>query len=218
MEVLERFLNENQTINEFKKVLWIYDFWGKLTEGKSERKVLEFAEIKNGIAVLDVACGTGEMLEKVVKLNPDGQNSGIDLSPDMVGKARKKLTKIGSWHFNLQQGSALDLPFPDNSQDLLINSYMVDLLPVDRFDKVAEEFYRVLKPRGKIVMSTFSFGTKKVHRFWFWMAKRFPALLTGCRPVSFKQYLTKAGFEIVKDVEISQNTFPSQVLMALKKR
>lgn len=216
MNILERKLDETKTKNGFKKVLWVYDFWGHLTESKAAKYALQLAGIKNGNSVLDVACGTGEMLEKVVKINSDGKNVGIDLSPDMLNKAREKLNKRHKGRFELHNGSALNLAFPDNSFDILINNYMVDLLPQETFIKIATEFYRVLKPNGIIVMSTFSFGTKRIHRFWYWVAKRYPDLLTGCRPVSFKEYLVKAGFEIENELEVSQNTFPSQIIKARK--
>jgi ubiquinone/menaquinone biosynthesis C-methylase UbiE len=216
MKVLERDFDESRIKKEFKQVVWMYDLWGWLTERKATLKVLKLAEINNGISILDVACGTGEMLQKMVKLNPDGKNIGIDLSSDMLIKAKERLNKLKSGNFDLQEGNVLSLDFPDNSFDLLINNYMVDLMPVETFDKIAAEFYRVLKPDGKLVMSTFSFGTKSIHRFWFWVAKQFPRLLTGCRPVSFKDYLVEAGFEIEQEMEISQNTFPSQIIKAGK--
>ena len=216
MKTLERNLDEAKTKKEFKQVLWVYDFWGWLTERKAARNVLKLADIKNGAAVLDVACGTGEMLENIVALNPDGKNIGIDLSPDMLTKAREKLNKAAKGNFELHEGSVLKLDFPENSFDILINNYMVDLMPLETFDTIANEFFSVLKPNGIIVISTFSFGTKKIHRFWYWVAKRFPGLLTGCRPVSFKSHLIKAGFKIEKDMEISQNTFPSEVIKARK--
>lgn len=213
MKILERDLDETRTKKESKKALWIYDFWGWLTERKAARNALKFADIKNGSAILDVACGTGEMLKKIVKLNPDGENIGIDISPDMLNKAREKLNE-GT--FELREGNALNLDFPDNSFDILINNYMVDLMPMETFDKIANEFFRVLKPNGKIVVTTFSFGTKRIHRFWYWVAKQFPYILMGCRPVSFKKSLIKAGFEIEKNIEVSQNTFPSQIIKARK--
>ncbi len=54
------------------------------------------------------------------------------------------------------------------------------------------------------------------NKFWLWVAQKIPYLLTGCRPVSFKENLIKAGFTIEKSVEISQNTFPSEVIKAKK--
>lgn len=216
MKVLERHFDASATKKEFRQVLRFYDLWGRLTERKAAKIVLQSAQIQDGSRILDVACGTGELLEKIISLNPNGENTGIDLSPDMLDKARKKLSKHSRGNFNLQEGNALEMPFDDHSFDLLINNYMVDLLPENTFDQVASEFYRVLKPGGKVVMSTFSFGTKKIHWFWYWTAKHFPKLLTECRPVAFGNYLARAGFNIETIREISQNTFPSQVITATK--
>jgi len=47
-------------------------------------------------------------------------------------------------------------------------------------------------------------------------SKKISELLTGCRPVSFKENLIKAGFRIEKKLEISQNTFPSEIIKARK--
>jgi hypothetical protein len=62
-----------------------------------------------------------------------------------------------------------------------------------------------------------SFGTKRVHKFWYWIAKNIPDILTGCRPVTFKGHLEKAGFVILEDYQISQNTFPSEVIKSFKR-
>ncbi len=216
MEVLNRKLDKKNTISSYKKVVWFYDFWSWLTESKAAKYVIELADINNGQTILEVACGTGVVFEKIVNRNPDGKNIGIDLSPHMLEKAKQRLKTNKSVNFELKEGDALQLDFADKTFDTLINNFMVDLMPADTFDKIAAEFYRVTKPNGKIIISTFSFGKKKVNKFWLWIAKKFPALLTGCRPVSFKETLTKAGFKIEKDIEISQNTFPSEIIKARK--
>jgi len=213
---LTRKLDEKNTQKSYKKVAWFYDVWSQLTESKAAKYVIEFADIKDHSTVLEVACGTGIVFEKIVKLNPNGKNIGIDLSPDMLKKAEKRMENIRNHHWELREGNALALDVADNSIDILINNFMIDLMPADTFDKIADEFFRVLKPNGIIVISTFSFGKKKVNKFWFWIAQRFPGLLTGCRPVSVKENLINAGFEIEKDVEISQNTFPSEIIKARK--
>ena len=104
----------------------------------------------------------------------------------------------------------------DNTFDILINNFMVDLMPQEYFDKIAREFHRVLKPQGTLIVATFSCGKKKINQFWLWIAKHFPGLLTGCRPVSFKGNVVQAGFTIEADPEISQNTFPSEIIKARK--
>lgn len=216
MKTLPRNFNESRVKKDFKEVLWMYDLWGRFTERKAAAKVILLADIKNGISILDVACGTGKLLENIIQNNPDGKNVGIDLSPAMLQKAEKRLNKLNQPNLELQEGNAMNLEFPDNYFDTLVNNYMVDLLPEDTFQKIADEFFRVLKPGGVLVMSTFSFGTKGIHKFWYWLAKRFPKLLTGCRPVSFEPYLIRAGFQIKDKMEVSQNTFPSQIIKAEK--
>lgn len=215
METLERTLNREKTKTSFKDVVWIYDFWGRLTESRATRKVIELAAVEDGKKVLEMACGTGVVFEQIVRKNPNGVNVGLDLSPSMLDKAKERLSKING-NFELKEGDALQIPYPDNSFDILVNNFMVDLMPVELFDKVAAEFYRVLKPGGAIAISTFSFGKKKVNRFWLWLARHFPDLLTGCRPVSFGAHLLNAGFKIEEDLEISQTTFPSEVIRARK--
>lgn len=94
MEILKRKLDNKKTKSSFKKVVWFYNFWSWLTESKAAKYVIELAEITDNTDILEVACGTGVVLEQVVKLNPNGKNIGVDLSPDMLKKAKKRLRKI----------------------------------------------------------------------------------------------------------------------------
>ena len=216
MEVLDRKFDITNVKKDFKKVAWFYDVWGRITESKAIEKVIEYAGIKGGEKVLEIACGTGVVLEKLIKSNRQGSTIGIDLSPSMLDKARKRLKNIVNADYELKEGNVLYLEFQNNTFDIVINNFMVDLMPEDTFEMIAAEFFRILKPGGIVVVSTFSFGTKKSNRFWFRIAKNFPDLLTGCRPVSFIKYLTRAGFVIREDIEVSQNTFPSEVIKAQK--
>ncbi len=215
MEVLKRILDNTEKKKSYKKVVWFYDFWSWLTESKAAKIVIDLAEIENGMEIIEIACGTGVVFEQIVMKNPDGLNIGIDLSPDMLSKARKRL-KNNAGKYELYEGDVLNLIYQDNSFDIIINNFMVDLMPLEFFNNIAQEFYRVLKPNGTIVISTFSFGKKKINRIWFWIAKKIPGLLTGCRPVSFRENLINAGFNIENVILISQNTFPSEIIKAKK--
>ena len=215
MKILERKADKAKVKESFKRVVWFYDFWSWLTESKAAKKVIDLAEISDGKKILEVACGTGVVFERIVRGNPHGENTGMDLSPDMLRKAKKRLRSVKG-NFELKEGDALDLEAEDNTFDIVINNFMVDLMPQEYFDKVAQEFHRVLKPRGILVISTFSFGEKRINRIWLWIAAHFPDLLTGCRPVSFKENLVNAGFSIERNFEISQNTFPAEIIKASK--
>lgn len=216
--VLSRYLSKEKTRKDYSKVAWFYDLWGLLTESKANKKLIELAQIKDGENILEVAVGTGKIFTKIVMNNQSGKNEGIDLSPSMLAYAAKKLEKFDKKSFNLQVGDAYEIPFNDNTFDLLINNYMLDLLPEKDFIKILNEFKRVLKPNGRIVISTMSFGVKWRNKFWHWLAKYFPNVLTGCRPISIHNYLEKTGFANIKTEQISQNTFPSEIIYAINQK
>ena len=216
METLKREFNKEATKKKFEKVVWIYNFWSWLTESKAANEVVKIADIKDYQQILEVACGTGVLFEKIVKLNPNGYSTGVDLTSGMIIKAKKRLSKLKNSNYSFLEGDIFNLNFPNDSFDIIINNFMIDLLPEEAFDKIAEVFFKLLKQNGVVVISTFSFGQKKINKFWIWIAKRFPDLLIGCRPVSFKKNLINAGFTIENEIEISQNTFPSQIIKAKK--
>ena len=215
--VLQRNYSPGRITNLYRRVAWYYDWWGALTESAASRRLLDLAAVTNGSQVLEVAVGTGKLFAKIAALNPSGHLEGIELSPDMLHRARQRLERsAANTSYQLQEADAYHLPFADNSFDYLFNAYMLDLLPVDDFPVLLQEFSRVLKPGGKLAIANFSSGKKKVNRIWYWLAKYAPALLTDCRPVQPELALPAAGFELLHLEEISQNTFPSAVLLARK--
>ena len=196
----------------YSKIAWAYDAWGCLTETKAARQALKMAGVQPGMNLLEVAVGTGRFFEELVKQNPDGMNIGMDLSSHMLKRARRRLRKFSKYH--LVRGSALQLPFADHQFNLIVCNYMMDLLPEEEFATVIREFKRVLQSPARVVVSYMAPGTKSVHRFWRWLAKAFPQLLTGCRPVSLQSDFADAGFQKIQIRKVSQNTFPSEVLKA----
>lgn len=217
--ILERSYSPQETRRQYARVAWFYDLWGRLTEDKAVDRLLELAEVEDGCAVLEVAVGTGRLFARLVEKNPAGRNEGIDLSSDMMDHARRRLARSPSAKAgHLMQGNAYALPFEDAGFDYLFNTYLVDLLPAADQLCVLGEFRRVLKPGGRLAIAVFSFGEKRVNRFWYWIAKHFPELLTGCRPVDVTPTLRHLGFRILHQEEISQNTFPSTIVIAEKPR
>lgn len=212
---LKREFDSKAIQKSFSRVYWFYDFWSDRTESKAAGWLIRNAGIKNNMNILDAGTGTGKILKRIAKLNPDGFNAGIDLSPDMLKIARKNLQKTGA-DFELSEASVYELPFPDRKFDLIFTNYVLDLLPEEDFEKILNEFKRVLKTQGTLFLSTMTFGRNHITRFWDMMARKFPSLLTGCRPVSLGNYLKKSGFEITRKEYIVQNTFPTEVIKAKK--
>ncbi len=215
-KLLNRKFSEKQVQDSYSKIAWFYDLWGLLTESKAAKKVIEIANIKDGQSILEVAVGTGQVFKEILKRNPGGKDNGIDISPSMLTRANKRISKLNHGNYILEIGNAYHLPFKDNSFDLVVNNFMIDLLPVNDFEKVISEFYRVLRPSGRAVISTMAFGQKWYNKCWHWIAKKIPDLLTGCRPVSIVNDLKEVGFQIEKIEQISQNTFPAEIIIAMK--
>lgn len=211
MKTLERQFDTIQTQKNYRNVAWFYNLWSRLTESEAAEKVIELAEINDGESVIELACGTGLVFKEVLKQNPNGRNLGVDLSLDMLNKAKKLIKKQKNQNYELRQGDVLNLKIKNESYDKLINNFMIDLMPEDKFDEIFSEFYRILKPNGVAVISVFSPGQKRINKFWVWVAKYIPKLLTDCRPVEIRQNLKEVGFTILEEIEISQNTFPSKV-------
>jgi len=214
--ILNRKFSENEVKDSYSKVAWFYDFWSYLTESKAAKKVIEIAKIKDGESILEVAVGTGLVFKEIVRRNSNGINKGSEISPSMLSRANKRMSKLNNSNYTLEIGNAYRLPFEDNSFDLVVNNFMIDLLPEEDFETILSEFYRVLKPSGRAVISTMAFGQKWYNKFWHWIARKLPDLLTGCRPVSIAHYLTEVGFIIEKIEQVSQNTFPAEVIGAIK--
>lgn len=213
---MEAKLDKEQVRAVYRKIAARYDTWSRLTESKARRRCLELANIKDGEAVLEVAVGTGILFEQVLKANPTGRNEGIDLTEEMLAQAKIRAEKSGASNFNLKVGDAYHLEYPDSSFDIVLNNYMFDLIPEKDFLRIVTEFKRVLRPGGRIVMANMTAGTRWFNAIWDWLYKLHPALVGGCRAIELSPHLQRAGFENIRREHISQATFPSEVIYALK--
>ncbi len=202
--------------DQYRSAAPIYDLWARLTESKAATIAFEMARVKPGQAVLEVAVGTGLFFARMVAANGSGRNEGVELSPAMLSRAQARLDALGTDNYHLQSGDARQLPFPEATFDLLVNNYMLDLLPEEDFGPVLAGFARVLKPDGRLVLSTTTPGPRWYPRARGALADFVPALLTGCRPVVIGSHLSAAGFTIEQQLFVSQNTFPSEVTLARK--
>lgn len=209
--MLNRTFSIEQTQKNFSKVVWFYDFWGKLTERKAILKAINISGLSCNNKVLEVGVGTGELLKHMLEQNANGFSAGIDLSIDMLAKAKIKLNTRFS-NFALCQGNAFSLPFKKESFDYVFSSYVLDLLPENSFGEVLKEFKRILKKGGCGIVITMSMGNKWYNKIWYLLSKYFPSMLTNCRPVSLAEFIEAAGFKLSDKIIVSQNTFPSEII------
>lgn len=130
----------------FDRIAPVYDFMNTVMtlglDARWRRAAARAADLDGSGRALDVACGTGALTEELAR---GAEVAGIDLSPRMVERARRR---VPSGRFGV--GDALALPFPDGSFDAATIGFGLRNMPDYRACLV--EMARVVRPDGRVVV------------------------------------------------------------------
>jgi ubiquinone/menaquinone biosynthesis C-methylase UbiE len=139
---------------------WVYDllarFGMRFILGGSEHALrqttADLAQLQPGEAVLDVGCGTGTLaMVARLRVGETGSVTGIDPSVQLLTRARRKAARRGL-EINFQLGVIEQLPFPDQSFNVVLSTLMMHHLPDDLKRQGLVEIARVLKPGGRLLV------------------------------------------------------------------
>lgn len=167
------------------------------------------ASLSEGQTVLDLGSGAGiDCFLASAEVGPTGHVIGVDMTPEMLEKARANALAGGFDNVEFRLGEIESLPVADNTVDVVISNCVLNLSPEKA--RVLKDVYRVLKPGGRVVISDMVSD------------EPVPAVLQGnldavaaCLPTFRESYLQEfrdAGFT---DVEItSEKPYPASHLLA----
>ena len=112
----------------------------------------ELGRLTPGERVLDLGSGAGtDSLVAAQMVGEQGSVTGIDMTPEMLTKARTAAAEMNAANVEFVESEAERLPFPDKSFDVVISNGVIDLIP-DK-DAVFAELFRVLVPGGRIQLA-----------------------------------------------------------------
>lgn len=141
---------------DFDKKAPEYDAWyqtqkGALVDTLETECAFSLFQPTAGMRVLDAGCGTGNFSLKMAALGATVE--GVDLSAPMIGYAKEK-AQASSYadQLHFQVGDLYDLPFADESFDAVLSMAAFEFIHEDR--RALEEFMRVVKPGGRVLIGT----------------------------------------------------------------
>lgn len=111
--------------------------------------VFKLGEIKPGEYVVDIGCGAGlDSLIAARMVGPEGRVIGIDMTPEMIEKARQNAVEAGVDNIEFTEDYSEQLPVPTEWAEVIISNGAINLSP-DK-DLVFNEMLRILKPGGRL--------------------------------------------------------------------
>jgi SAM-dependent methyltransferase len=170
--------------------------------------LVEYAEPREGMNVLDVASGTGEpAITLAARVGPTGHVTASDLSPELLEIAAERARQRGFHHMSVQQADAQALPFSENSFDLATSRFGVMFFPDT--NRALGELRRVLKVGARVAFACWGSQDQPYFSTTLGVVHRNiggPFLVPGgpdpfrfARPGSLSEALTGAGFEDVHE-------------------
>jgi ubiquinone/menaquinone biosynthesis C-methylase UbiE len=132
---------------------WLLPLYDPLTRlvgiPRLHRRLLDQADLRPGQQVLEIGCGTANLLLAAKQATPGITAVGLDPDPAALARARRKSRRRGL-EVRLDRGYADELPYDDERFDVVLSSLMLHHLPSEEKEPAAREVLRVLRPGGRL--------------------------------------------------------------------
>lgn len=177
---------------------------------------LALASVQPGEVVVDLGCGGGlDVLLAARRVGPDGKAIGIDMTADMLTRARAGAAKAGLSNIEFHQAGIDALPLKDQSVDCIISNCVINLAP-DK-PKVFREMLRVLKPGGRVAISDIALKQPLPEEIKE-SVEAYVGCIAGAIPIDhYERLLRDAGFQavVVTDSGVDLNAYATSGLSSI---
>ena len=196
-------------------VAGIYPLSTLLFHEKAHKVALSLAGITDGMKVLEVATGSGEMFRRIVGINPTGLTCGVDLSPNMAARTQRIAhRRIPCASAHCQAVDASRMPFRDGAFDAVVCCYLLELLSADDIGNTLSEMRRVLRPNGRLSLVLIGQNVPAFNAMYKIAGGLAPAFWGRQVEVSIPEAMDEQGFQVEHDVKVQQGFYPSRVMIA----
>jgi|WetSurMetagenome_2_1015567.scaffolds.fasta_scaffold07405_6 arsenite methyltransferase len=169
------------------------------------------ASLKPGETVIDLGSGGGlDCFLAAQQVGEIGKVIGIDMTPEMLDRARANLKKSKRKNVEFRLGEIENLPVADNTADIIISNCVINLSPNKQ--RVFDEAYRVLKPKGRLMISDMVL-LKEIPEAILKNVSAYIGCISGAdKKTDYLNHIKKAGF---KDIQVVQETtMPIEALVS----
>jgi ubiquinone/menaquinone biosynthesis C-methylase UbiE len=184
---------------------------------RAHRVALEIAGIRDGMKVLEVATGSGEMFRRLVKVNPNGSTIGLDLSPNMAARTQERVRReFPDASTQCKAVDARHMPFRDETFDVVVCCFLLELLAGDDIVRTLLEIHRVLRRRGTLALVMIGQNTEIFNQLYKVAGKLAPAFWGRQVEERIPELIESIDFRIVTDRMVKQTGYPSRIIAARK--
>ena len=168
------------------------------------------ASLRVGETVLDMGAGAGfDCFLASTRVGASGKIIGVDITSEMVEKARTNARKGGYANIDFRQGDLENMPVADSYMDVVISNCVINLIPNKHM--VFREAFRVLKPGGRLAVSDVVL-TKELPEFVKRSSKAYIGCLAGAiMKDEYLQIIRSVGFSEV--IVVAESSFPVESLL-----
>lgn len=169
------------------------------------------ASLKEGEQVVDLGSGAGfDCFLAAKKVGKKGKVIGVDMTPEMLGKARINAKKGKYTNVEFRLGEIENLPVADCSADIIISNCVINLAPNKK--RVFEEAFRVLAPHGRLMVSDIVL-LKELPESIQKNVEAYAGCISGAEiKDKYLDLIKKAGFQEVKILQ--EKTYPLEFIVS----